>query len=128
MDRNEKIRYWIDSSDSDARAMRHLFSNSDYTWALFLGHIVVEKLLKALFVVNNDESPPLTHDLTRLAEKAELGLDTQQMDFLDTVTTFNIRARYDDFKNEFSARCTKEYAEAMIDKIEELRSWIKNKL
>jgi HEPN domain-containing protein len=93
MNRGEKIRYWIDSSDIDALAMHHLCANSDYTWALFLGHIVVEKLLKAVFIKNKDETPPFIHDLSRLAEKAELGLDQKQMDFLDTATTFNIRAR-----------------------------------
>jgi len=128
MDLDAKIRYWTESSDADFRAMRHLLSSGDYTWALFLGHLVLEKLLKAIFVKNGSGIPPMLHDLNRLAEKANLDLSPDQLDIFDTVTTFNIRARYDDYKNEFSLRCTKRYAEEMIRKIEEQRLWIKSNL
>jgi hypothetical protein len=50
------------------------------------------------------------------------------MDILDEVTTFNIRARYDDYRREFALRCTNEYTAAMIGRIEELRIWIKSRL
>lgn len=39
-----------------------------------------------------------------------------------------IRARYDDYKREFKAKCTREYTTRMVKSIEELRSWIKTKL
>lgn len=42
MNRDEMARFWIDSSDSDATAMRHLHSSGDNAWALFIGHIVIE--------------------------------------------------------------------------------------
>ncbi|HUW40198.1 MAG TPA: hypothetical protein VMV90_04260 [Rectinemataceae bacterium] len=44
------------------------------------------------------------------------------------MTTFSIRARYDDYKHEFALRCTSEYTAAMIGEIEELRVWIKSRL
>jgi len=128
MEMKERIRYWIEASDADAETMRHLFANSDYTWALFIGHIVIEKLLKAHFVKNKDEATPFIHDLSRIAALAGLELEPERMDILDTVTTFNIRARYDDYKHEFALRCTSEYTAAMIGKIEELRVWIKSRL
>jgi len=35
------------------------------------------------------------HDLLRIAEKAKLELSEEQKNFLDTLTSFNIKARYD---------------------------------
>jgi len=35
------------------------------------------------------------HDLVRLAEKADIELEEDQKDILDTISTFNLRARYD---------------------------------
>ncbi len=108
--------------------MEHLFEKGDYTWALFVGHLVIEKLLKAYYVKNIDIHPPLIHNLLRIAEKSKIGLSEDQKDFLVTVTTFNIQARYNDVKNEFYESCTKEFTSLWIGKIKEFRKWIKIQL
>lgn len=125
MKKEDLAKYWIISSDRDYRTMMHLFEKKDYNWSLFLGHLVIEKLLKAYFVRNNNDHPPLIHNLVRLAEKAKLELDEEQKDMLVTITTFNIRARYDDYKSEFYKICTKEFTETWIEKIKGFRKWVK---
>jgi hypothetical protein len=52
-------------------------------------------------------------------------LSEPRKDFLITVTTFNINARYDDYKQAFYKACTKEFTEKWINEIEEFRKWIK---
>jgi HEPN domain-containing protein len=104
--------------------MIHLFQHGDYTWALFIGHISVEKALKARFVESISEIPPKTHDLVRIVEKLGWEVAQETLDLLDTVTTFNLRARYDDYKRNFARKCTKEYSHEMIKRIEEVREWI----
>ena len=119
------IEYWINSAENDYQAMLHLYEKGDATWALFIGHLVIEKLLKALYVQKNLDNPPFIHDLVRLAEKCPLNLDETQKDLLDTITTFNIRARYDDYKMEFYKKCTREFTEKWVLSIKELRKWLK---
>jgi len=121
----ELIKYWIESSDKDYQAMIHLFEKGDYSWSLFIGHLVIEKLLKALFVQEKLQSPPFIHDLSRLAAKCDLELDEKQKDVLDALTTFNIRGRYDDFKMEFYHRCTEGFTENWLKSIKEFRTWLK---
>ena len=128
MEKEELISYWITSSDNDFRTMEHLFEKEDYSWSLFIGHIVIEKLLKAYHVKHIDNHPPLIHNLLRLAEHAQLEMDEEQQDLLVTITTFNIRARYDDYKLEFYHTCSKEFTETWINHIKELRLWIKEQL
>ncbi len=128
MKKEELILYWIDSSDRDFLAMIHLYEKGDYSWALFVGHLVVEKLLKAWYVQNFSNTPPFIHDLVRLAEKGGLTLDEDQKDMLDTISTFNLRARYDDYKMEFHRKCTREFTAKWLDQIKEVREWTKNKL
>ena len=128
MQKKELIKYWIDSSDSDFRAMVHLHEKGDFSWALFIGHLVIEKLLKAWYAQNHSNTPPFTHDLVRLAEKGGLPLDEAQKDLLDTISTFNLRTRYDDYKMEFQKKCTPEFAEKWFNTIKEMREWTKNKL
>ena len=53
------------------------------------------KLLKALFVLNNNNKiPPKTHNLTKLAKISKLKLSAEQILFLDEVNDFNLEVRY----------------------------------
>jgi len=118
----------LKTSNEDFETMNFLFQSETYHWALFLGHISTEKLLKAYFVqVEKKHSPPI-HNLLRIAEKCELELPEEYEDWLDAISLFNINARYDDFKREFYNQCSKEFAQLWIERIKEIREWIKSKL
>jgi HEPN domain-containing protein len=127
MDKNV-VESWINSSDKDFETMNDMYNTKHYDWALFMGHLTVEKLLKALFVKNKGEHPPLIHDLRRIAEKMKLSLTEEQQIQLDSISRFNIRARYDDYKQSFYNLCTFEFTNEWIAKINECRSWIKQML
>jgi len=90
------INHWIESSENDFKAMIDLYQTKNYNWALFMGHLVIEKLLKALYIKSKNEFPPLIHDLRRICEKANIELDYTQQVLLDSISRFNINARYDD--------------------------------
>ena len=58
IDNKEKVvQHWKESSDKDYRTMQNLLKSGDYSWALFLGHLVLEKLLKAHYVNNLEKHP-----------------------------------------------------------------------
>ncbi|MCL2486737.1 MAG: HEPN domain-containing protein [Oscillospiraceae bacterium] len=126
LEKVETIRYWVETSAEDYRALGNLFKSGDYHWSLFMGHIVIEKLLKALFVQNNPEGSnvPRIHDLMTLSQKARLDVDDEKADLLDLISTFNISARYPDYKRTFYLKCTREYTAARIDEINGVRAWL----
>jgi HEPN domain-containing protein len=127
-DRNNVLTYWIESSDNDYKTALDLLRTGNYTWALFMGHLVVEKLLKACYTRTQNEYPPILHDLRRIGEKAGIVFDGDRVIIIETVSQFYIRARYDDYNRNFSKLCTREYAEKWIEQINEIRSWIKTML
>jgi len=46
--REELINYWLEAAERDWVVIDHLFEKGDYHYALFFGHLVIEKMLKAL--------------------------------------------------------------------------------
>ena len=120
------VQHWRDSSDQDYRTFLNLISSRDYSWALFIGHLVLEKLLKAHFVNIKRKHALFTHDLLRLAEKCEFSLDENQKDWLDQISTFNLNVRYDNYKREFYQLCTEEFTLLWTDRIQTLRLWLIN--
>jgi len=127
-DKSLLIKYWINSSDTDFKTMEDMFHTKNNHWALFMGHLVIEKLAKALYVKQKADYPPLLHDLRRILEKSGIEIDTDQRIILDTITRFNINARYDDYKNSFYKLCTDNFTQEWIVKIKECRLWIKTML
>ncbi len=123
MEKKDLIDYWVKTANNDYNTMLNLFKSKDYHWSLFIGHLVIEKLLKAIYVKNIDNNPPRMHDLLRLAEKAELDTTEEQKDTLDLITTFNINARYPDYKQSFYNKCDYDFTKRNLGKIKELRTW-----
>lgn len=122
------VMYLIDTSDEDFQTMLSLFDSKSYGWSLFLGHISIEKLLKAYYTKKYKKHAPFTHNLYRLAELNEFELTDELSDMLDKITAFNLNARYDDYKREFYSSCTVEFTEDWIEKIKTIRTWIKQML
>jgi HEPN domain-containing protein len=75
-DSDKLIKNWIVSSDKDFKAMIDLYRTRHYNWALFNGHLVIEK--------------------------AGIEVDNDMRTILDSISRFNINARYDDFSNNKS--------------------------
>jgi HEPN domain-containing protein len=124
MSTEEKIRYWVKSSRTDWKVANHLFEKGDYAYALFFGHLTIEKLLKAIFVKKFNEAPPRTHRLVFLAEKVELGMSSHRLELLEVITDFNLEARYPDEKFSFLKKCTREFAKEHLRRIGGLRRWL----
>jgi HEPN domain-containing protein len=97
----------------------------DYSYALFFGHLALEKILKSLNVFKVNQHAPLMHNLIRLAEEAGLALEERQMEVLAAASTFNIESRYPDIKRSFRALCTMEFADEKIKQIKEMFQWLR---
>jgi HEPN domain-containing protein len=122
------VKHWVETSDDDFNTMMILYNSNSYGWSLFLGHISIEKLLKALYVKRFKEHAPFTHNLYRLGELIGLDLTEEYSDWLDEITSFNLNVRYNDYKKEFYRLCTPDYTRNWIDRIKILRTWIKEML
>jgi len=121
----EQIKYWRNASDRDINTAIDLFKTKHYDSCLFFCHLSIEKLLKSLIVKRTGDLAPYIHDLTRLAEIADLNLTEEQTQNLKTITTFNISGRYDNIKLAFYKRCTKSFTEKYLNIAQNLRLWLK---
>ena len=125
MNIEEHVNYWLDSAKNDLGAAEQLFSAAKYDWCLFIGHLVVEKTLKAYFVYSNDNKiPPKTHNLLKLAEAANLSLTEEQKLFLDEVNDFNMEVRYPEYRREFYKLCTREFTEGYFGRMKDFSQWL----
>lgn len=124
----KQVSYWLAQSDNDMPVAESMLDNGHYTWSLFIGHLVLEKIFKAIYVKEHQKIAPRTHDLVKLAKSTSLKLSDEQLIFLSEVSDFNMEGRYPDEKNEFTKKCDKEFATDYLGRIKEMRAWLKKQI
>lgn len=122
------IKYWFTASKQDFATAEILFENKKYHHALFFCHLSIEKILKAIVIKATQKAPPLLHDLVRLAERAGINLSEKQKNELAEISTFNIEARYDDYKLSFYKKAKKRFTSKYITMTKEILKWLKKYL
>ena len=125
--KKEIVKFWRDKAADDRITARELLKSKRYSACLFFVHIYLEKLLKAMTVDKTGKPAPYVHDLLDLANIAEIELSEEQKELLREINTFNIRARYDNYKSDFYKRATKNYTIKHFELADKLYLWLGKK-
>lgn len=128
MNTKEIIDYWLKSAEEDLKTAESLFKSKRYHHCLFFCHLFIEKILKSLVVKKTKQQSPYGHNLLRLSELSGIKFSQKQLDLLDEITSFNIEARYNDFKFKFYKKATLDYTQIYFKKTKEIYLWLKQKL
>ena len=127
IDLTKTIAYWLESAEYDLETGKTLLRSKRYPYALFFGHLAIEKLLKALIVKQTGEHSPFPHSLVMLARKSDLQIPEDMLDQLAEFMEFHTEARYPDAKMEFYRKCTKEFAKEKFAEIKKVYKWLQKK-
>ena len=127
-DINKTIVYWLNSAKYDLAVANALFKTKKYPYVLFMGHLALEKLLKAIVVKHTKAHAPFSHSLTYLAEKSGIKIPEPLLVKLREFMEFHFEARYPDANKAFYNKCTRDYTSVKLKEIKEVYKWLKAKL
>jgi HEPN domain-containing protein len=129
MNIQEHINYWLESAEYDLNAAESMYQTGYFVWCLFIGHLVLEKTLKAIYVQSsNNKVPPKIHNLLKLSTLSNLDLSAEQIDVFEDVNDFHIEGRYSEFKNELYKVATKQYTYENFGRIKAQYKWLKSQI
>ena len=120
MDITKQINYWLESAKHDLDVADILFENKKYDWCLFVGYLVIEKVLKAHWIKVNKEIPPKIHNLLKLLKETNIELSKEDKEYLVKINEFNLEVRYPDQRFEFYKICDYDFTKKYFDKIKEI--------
>lgn len=127
MDLKDIEKYWIETADDALDSADKLFEQGKYVHSMFFLHLALEKMIKALYVNLNKQEAPFGHSLHVLISKInDVTPDEEQMKFFTMVSTFNIQARYNDYKKSFYKSCTREFSHKYLSAGKEAMQWLKS--
>ncbi len=128
IDTKKTISYWLEGAKYDLGVADAMFESRKYPYALFMGHLALEKLLKAFVVKNTKVHAPFSHSLPYLAEKSEVKIPEAMMIKLREFMEFHLEARYPDADKAFYKKCTKTYTADKLKELKGIFKWIEAKL
>ena len=118
------IAYWRKSAQLNFETAEFLFKGKKYRDCLFFCHLTLEKTLKGLAVQHTKTHAPHVHSLDALSLKTGVVFSAEQTNNPKIISTFDIRARYDNEKMDFYKKCTEEYAQKYLAITQKLYLWL----
>ena len=94
IDVDKQVAYWHSGSLEDWEVAQELIDLGRVRHALFLAHLALEKMLKALVCRQTKSTPPRIHNLTRLVELSGLQPSEQHSKVLAEMNRFSVEGRY----------------------------------
>lgn len=107
----EAVQSWKDSAVENLETAEELLKLGKRHHALFFLHLALEKILKGLHQYLKHQPSLHIHDLYKLAVEAGLEISEEEREELDEISTFNVAARYDIFKQRLYRKATEEFTE-----------------
>lgn len=120
------VRYWVRLADYDLKTAGAILKTSRHLYIAFMCHQVVEKLLKALYVLRRRELPPQSHNLIRLAQLVDLEMTETQKAFLTDLNPLNIETRYPDYRADLARIITRRRAQTLLAQTKETARWLRS--
>lgn len=127
-DAEKTVSYWAAGAEYDLDTAKKLFKAKRYPYALFFGHLAIEKILKALVVKETKEHAPHTHSLPLLASKLTFEIPEEIETKFAAFMEFYFEARYPEDQLKFYRKCTKIFTEKNLNVIKKVYQWLKKKL
>jgi len=122
---NKSIINWLKSSQYDLKTADHMLKTGRYIYVLFMCHLSVEKLLKALYEMTLKKVAPKTHNLVFLLKTSEIELPEKYLEILESLNDLSIVTRYPEDVDAMVKAFKKKKVEGYLKKTKELIKWLK---
>ena len=116
---------WLRGAEYDFQTAQSLYQSHRYIYVIFMCHLAVEKLLKAIVAEDSTSPPPRTHNLYRLLELSHIDILEAHKDIVAKLNTMSVATRYPEDIAALSGEVTGQVAREYLAQTEGLLQWLK---
>ncbi len=124
----EETKNWLEMVDYDLMTAKQMFRTGRYVYVIFMCHLSIEKILKAIVCEEINKVPPKTHDLIYLISLGKVELSDDLLDFVGIVNNAGVVTRYPEDLSKLISSYPKEVTNQYLNKAVEVIKWIKQDL
>lgn len=116
---------WIALADYDLETARYMLKTGRNLYVVFLCHLALEKVLKALVTETTQTIPFKTHDLILLVKKGGLDIPQEYLEFIGKINSASIPTRYPEDLERALKVYPKSIVRAYLNRTAEIIKWLK---
>jgi len=120
-----ETRNWIEPSDYDLKTAEHMLATGRFLYVVFMCHLAIEKLLKAIVHEVTGSLPPRSHDLIYLLKLTENHPPQNLLEFMGTINSASVVTRYPGDLSKTLAAYHAQVAENYLDRSREVLQWLR---
>ena len=106
---------WIKIAEYDLGTAKAMLKTKRYLYVVFMCQQAIEKILKAIYVQQNKNVPPRTHNLLYLADTLKLQVSASDKSLLFDLNQFYISTRYPQDRCRISQTVTQKKAKMYFE-------------
>jgi HEPN domain-containing protein len=122
---NQAITNWVKSSEYDLTTAEVMYRGGRYIYVIFMCHLAVEKMLKALVADKINKIPPKTHHLLYLAKLAAIEIPAIHKEIIMHLNEASVPTRYPTDISKLSLQYNRKAAGKYLKKTKALLPWLK---
>ena len=121
----KETKNWLQMVKYDLKTAGCMFKTGRYVYVVFMCHLAIEKMLKAIVSEAAGKTPPMTHNLIYLLKLSEVNPPQPLHDFISIISNASIPTRYpQDFKKLVEVY-PKTIAKDYFEKTREVIKWLR---
>ena len=121
----KETKNWIESSDYDAQTATHMLQTGRYIYVLFMCHLAIEKILKAIVQEDTGKLPHKTHDLIYLLQITKINLPENMLEFVGKINNVSVVTRYPEDLSKIISSYPETVANDYLNRTREVIRWLK---
>ncbi len=116
---------FIKSADYDLKTAEFMLNSGRYIYVIFMCHLSLEKILKAIVTEATQKISPKTHNLIYLLKLGNIQLPSESFDFIAKINNANIVTRYPEDFSKILEAYPESVAEEYFCKTKEILECLK---
>ena len=113
------------SSDYDLETAKHMHKSRRYVYVIFMCHMAIEKVLKAIAAEKFRKTPPKTHNLLYLLIQIDVNIPQDIFEFILKINNVGVVTRYPEDFNKLLESYPKKISNHYLKQTKEAISWLK---
>lgn len=116
---------FVASAGYDIETARHMLETGRYIYVIFMCHLAIEKMLKAVAAEVTKQTPPKSHNLLFLTKLAGIDFPEKLFEFVSKINNVSVVTRYpEDFEKLLEAYPA-DSAKGYLMQAKEAVEWLK---
>jgi HEPN domain-containing protein len=116
---------FLGSAGYDLQTAEHMFETGRYIYVIFMCHMTIEKMLKAISAEVTEKTPPRTHNLIYLTKLTGVHFAEDHFEFIAKLNNTSVVTRYPEDFQKLVEAYPEDIAKAYLHQTKEIIEWLR---